>query len=132
MRLVIADDRPDIVRAVLRLLVTPEFDVMAIVKSGHAAVESILALKPDCAVLDISMPDFSGIEVARRVKAAGSNTKVVFLTIHEDPDFVDEAVAAGGLGYVVKSRMGLDLRNALRCALSGARFLSPSIKVNPA
>lgn len=132
MRLIIADDHHAIVEAALHLLVTPEFDVMAIVQTGHAAVESILMLKPDCAVLDISMPDFSGIEVAKRVKAAGSSAKVVFLTVHDDPDIVDEAVAAGGLGYVAKSRIGIDLKSALRCALADSPFISPSIKINPA
>ena len=129
MRLIIADDQAAIVE-VTRCLLAVDFDVIATVDSGVGAFVAITRLQPDCAVLDISMPDVNGIEVAKRLKAAGSTAKIVFLTVHEDPDFVDEAVAAGGLGYVVKSRIGVDLKTALCCAIAGDLFVSPSIKMN--
>jgi DNA-binding NarL/FixJ family response regulator len=128
IRLVIADDHIAILEAVNRLLAS-DFDIIATANGGFNALEAITTLHPDCAVLDISMHDFSGIEVAKRLKAAGSGAKVVFLTVHEDPDFVDEALAVGATGYVVKSRMASDLRPALKRALAGGLFISPSIKM---
>ncbi len=126
MRLVIADDNAAILETVTRLL-APDFDIIATADTGSTALEAITRLRPDCAVLDISMNDFSGIEVAKRLKASGSNSKIVFLTVHEDSDFVEEAVAVGAIGYVVKSRLASDLQPALKCALAGDLFISPSI-----
>jgi DNA-binding NarL/FixJ family response regulator len=127
MRLVIADDHAAILEAVTRLL-APDFDIIATADTGSTALEAITRLHPDCAVLDISMHEFSGIEVAKRLKAGGSNVKIVFLTVHEDSDFVEEAVAVGAIGYVVKSRLASDLLPALKRALTGDVFISPSIK----
>jgi DNA-binding NarL/FixJ family response regulator len=129
MRLVIADDHAAILETVTRLL-APDFDIIATADTGRTALEAIIKLDPDCAVLDISMHDFSGIEVAKRLKAGGSDTKVIFLTVHEDSDFVEEAVAVGAIGYVVKSRLASDLLPALKSALTGDLFISPSIKMN--
>lgn len=78
-------------------------------------------------VLDISMPVLNGIEAARQLKAAGAWAKVVFLTVHRDLDYVLAALAAGAQGYVVKSRPASDLLLALREALAGRSFVSPSI-----
>ena len=129
MRLVIADDHAAILETVTRLL-APDFDIIATADTGRTALEAIIKLDPDCAVLDISMHDFSGIEVAKHLKAGGSNAKVIFLTVHEDQDFVEEAIAVGAIGYVVKSRLASDLLPALKRALTGDLFISPSIKTN--
>jgi len=73
------------------------------------------------------MPVVNGIEAARQLTASGARAKIVFLTVHADEDYVREAQAAGGLGYVVKSRLASDLAPALRAALAGRAFVSPSI-----
>jgi DNA-binding NarL/FixJ family response regulator len=78
-------------------------------------------------VLDISMPVLSGIEAARRLKAAGSPARIVFLTMHADPDYVRAALETGALGYVIKSRLATDLLPCIREALAGRPFVSPSI-----
>ena len=83
-------------------------------------------MKPDVCVLDISMPKMSGIEAAIQLRKRGSAVKVVFLTVHEDPDFVGAALATDALGYVVKSRMASDLSSAIREALAERLFVSPS------
>jgi len=129
MRLVIADDHAALLETVTRLL-APDFDIIATADTGRAALEAIIKLDPDCAVLDISMHDFSGIEVAKHLKAGGSDAKVIFLTVHEDQDFVEEAITVGAIGYVVKSRLASDLLPALKRALTGDLFISPSIKMN--
>jgi DNA-binding NarL/FixJ family response regulator len=81
-------------------------------------------LKPDIVVLDITMPGMTGIEIARLLQP--SDAKVVFLTVHDDADYLRSALAVGGLGYVVKDRLATDLVPALRKALAGRQFISPS------
>ena len=129
MRLIIVEDHPEMVSTVTQLL-RPDYDIVATADKGCKALEAITVLEPDCVVLDISMPDLSGIEVAQRLKAIHSQAKIVFLTVHEDPDFVQEALAAGANGYVVKSQLTSDLPAALRRALAGDLFISPSINMN--
>ena len=94
------------------------------VSDGRAALEATLKLEPDLVVLDISMPAMSGIEVAQELKRQGNNAKIVFLTVHEDPDILKTCRAAGGLGYVVKLLMDTDLIPAINEALAGHVFTS--------
>ena len=75
----------------------------------------------------MTMPVMNGIEAARHLHAAGSPVKVVFLSVHDDPDYVRAALAAGALGYVVKCRMASDLLPALREVSAGRSFVSPGI-----
>jgi CHASE2 domain-containing sensor protein len=81
-------------------------------------------LNPDIAVLDISMPGLTGIEAARQLVKL--DVKVVFLTVHDDPDYLRSALATGAIGYVMKDRLATDLVPALREALAGRQFVSPS------
>jgi DNA-binding NarL/FixJ family response regulator len=124
----LADDHAEFRAATARLLGS-EYHVVAAVGDGQAVLDEAARLEPDVLVLDISMPALSGIDVARRQKAAGSSAKVVFLTVHEDPDSVRAAFAAGAQGYVVKCRLVSDLPLALREALAGRSFVSPSISL---
>ena len=71
------------------------------------------------------MPILSGIEAADKLKVSGCRSKIVFLTVHSDPDFVRACLATGALGYVAKSRMVSDLLSAIREALAGRIFISP-------
>ena len=128
MRLIIADDQILMLDVVKRLLAT-DYNVIASVDRGDSAFEAITRMEPDIAVLDVSMPDVSGIEVARRLQANGSTTKIVFLTVHEDPEFVREAIAAGAIGYVIKSCLASDLREALKRAAEGNLFISSCIRM---
>ncbi|MDP9133188.1 MAG: response regulator transcription factor, partial [Nitrospirota bacterium] len=102
-RVIIADDHPEMQEAVA-LLLKPDFDVLEVVTDGHTALQSVLISKPELLVLDISMPIFTGLDVARRLQAIHSGTKIIFLTVHEYPDIVQEALDAVGSAYVVKSR----------------------------
>jgi len=125
-RVLLADDHRDFLAATARLL-EPEFDVVDTVGDGQSLVENVPRHDPDLLVLDITMPVVNGIEAARQLTASGARAKIVFLTVHDDEDYVREAQAAGGLGYVVKSRLASDLAPALRAALAGREFVSPSI-----
>lgn len=97
------------------------------VGDGQAALDEATRFEPDVVVLDIAMPLLNGIEAARRLRAAGCTAKVVFLTVHQDSDYVRAALAAGGLGYVVKCRLASELLLAVREALAGRSFVSPCI-----
>ena len=101
-----------------------EYEIVAAVTSGAAALESAARLQPDAVVLDISMPGMTGLDVAEALKRSDSKAAIVFLTVHEDEEFVRAATAAGGLGYVVKSQLAVDLKRALAAALAGRRFKS--------
>ena len=125
-RVLLADDHESF-RALAAQLLEPEFEVVRTVGDGQVALDEVANLKPDLLVLDISMPVLNGIEAARQLQASGSKAKVVFLTVHKDPDFVRAALAAGALGYVVKCRLVSDLPHALREAGAGRSFVSPSI-----
>jgi DNA-binding NarL/FixJ family response regulator len=122
-RVVLADDLTPVLSTVATLL-AGSFEIVAMASDGTSALEAILKLDPDVAVLDISMPGMSGIEVARELRSRGIRARIVFLTVHEDPDILATCLAAGGLGYVVKLLMETDLIPAMQEALAGREFVS--------
>jgi DNA-binding NarL/FixJ family response regulator len=128
VRVLLADDHADFL-AIEAQLLEPEFEVIEKVGDGRASLEETARLKPDILVLDITMPVINGIEAAQQLRASGSAVKVVFLSVHEDADYVRAAVAAGALGYVVKCRIASDLLPALRAASAGRAFFSPGISL---
>jgi CheY-like chemotaxis protein len=125
-RILLADDHHPILERVLSVL-QPHFEVIGMVNNGRTLLSEAHRLQPDVIVLDIAMPLLTGIEAARELHKAGSQAKLVFLTIHQDPAFVRECFAEGGLGYVTKSRLVTDLIPAIHEALSDHTFVSPSI-----
>ena len=122
-RVLLADDHPVILSKVRRWLLT-EFEVVGTVEDGQALLSAAAELKPDVVILDITMPGINGIEAAKQLRQAGSPTKIIFLSIHSDPDFQSEALATGALGYVLKSRFSLDLIPAIHEALADRTFVS--------
>jgi DNA-binding NarL/FixJ family response regulator len=122
-RVLLADDLPPLLTAVIALL-GGSFDIVGIFSDGQSALNAILELKPDVAVLDISMPGKNGLEVARELKNHASMTKIVFLTVHEDSDIIAASLSAGALGYVFKALMDSDLIPAINEALAGRVFVS--------
>lgn len=126
IRVLVADDHQEILDRVAALL-SADFTVVAAVNAGDAAVRSAQHLRPDVLVLDISMPGLNGFEAASRVKDAGSTAAVIFLSVHDEPEFLEAAWKSGALGYVRKSDLGSDLIPAIRSALDGRRFVSASI-----
>jgi DNA-binding NarL/FixJ family response regulator len=125
-RILLADDHKDFLATAARHL-EPHFDVVQTVGDAQALLDQAVRLEPDVVVLDISMPVLNGIEAARKLKAAGSTARIVFLTMHTDPDYVRAALGTGALGYVVKSRLASDLVVSIREALAGRSYVSPSI-----
>ena len=127
-RLLVADDHPLMLERVKRFL-QATFDVVGVASNGVEMVNEAMRLKPDIIVADISMPELDGIEAAHRLREMGATAAIVFLTIHESSEFVEACRAVGGLGYVFKSRMKKDLIPAINAALSGQRFVSPTVHI---
>jgi DNA-binding NarL/FixJ family response regulator len=125
----LADDNPNIVEAVSRML-TPEFDVVGAVSDGMSLITEAGRLSPDVMIVDICMPGLSGIEAARELKKQHITGSIIFLTVYEDPTFVQEIRALGAMGYVLKSSADRDLVPAIREALQGRFYQSPSLLQN--
>jgi DNA-binding NarL/FixJ family response regulator len=126
IRLILADDHPDLLLAVTQILES-QFEIVATACDGLALMEAAARLKPDALIMDISMPNLSGLEAARKLKEDGCTSKIVFLTIHTDPDIVHASLETGAYGYVIKPRIATDLVPAIRDALAGIIFVSPSV-----
>lgn len=126
VRVLLADDSPSMLQAARHIL-EPEFQVVGTVDDGEAVLEATKSLNPDVLILDISMGVMNGLEAARLLRRIGSTAKIVFLTVHNDQDFVEEAFSAGAVGYVIKPRLGTDLPVAVREALMGHTFVSPDL-----
>lgn len=126
IRVLLADDYSPLLESVFRLL-EPGFEIVGEAQDGQALVEAALKLKPDVIVTDISMRILNGIEAAKRLREAGSTSKIVFLTVISDRGFIPTCLAAGAFGYVVKSRLGSDLEPAIREAVAGRIFISPTL-----
>ena len=126
--LLLADDNSAVLDHVGKMLKKENtYKVIASTTDGNTVVREYLRLKPDVIVLDISMGELSGIDIARQLRDSGCDAKIVFLTVHEDRDYVNAAIGAGGSAYVMKSRLNLDLHRAIKAALANKLFVSASL-----
>jgi DNA-binding NarL/FixJ family response regulator len=128
IKIVIADDHP-LVRDGLRRAIeaTANFKVVAEAGDGQTALDRILALQPDVAVLDIDMPAMSGFDVARALREQGVTTAIIFLTIHREEDFFNEALDLGAQGYVLKDSAASDIVTGIKAVAAGEHFTSPAM-----
>jgi DNA-binding NarL/FixJ family response regulator len=125
-RVLLADDHEAILERV-RMVLGEEFDIVGAVKNGRDAVLEVRRLDPDVLVIDISMPVLDGLQAVSQLQALNCRTKVVFLTIHEDKDFVAAAFCAGASGYVTKAHLTTDLVPAIGAVSQGLTYVSESI-----
>ena len=128
IRILLADDHT-VMRRGLRLLLEsqPEFSVVAEAADGRQAVEQADATHPDVAVVDIAMPNLSGIEAAQRMSAAIPNIAIVILSMHSDEGYVLRALKAGARGYLLKDSAEGDLIEAIKVVHQGRTFFSSEI-----
>jgi DNA-binding NarL/FixJ family response regulator len=124
---VLADDHAELLDGLRRLL-EPQFEVVGTAQDGQAVISVAKDLKPDVLVLDISMPRVSGIEAARRLRQQDPAAKIVFLTMHQDPALVEQALDAGASGYVLKVAARTELVIALNEVLAGRSFVSSRLR----
>ena len=130
-RVLLADDHPAMLALTANAL-AGECLVVGRVIDGFELLAEAERLDPDVIVVDITMPRLDGIEAARQLRSSPRPARLVFLTVHEDPDYARAALDAGGLGYVVKSRLASDLLPAIRAALADRSFISPTVPLDEA
>ena len=128
IRILLADDHT-VMRRGLRLLLEsqPEFSVVAEASDGRQAVQQAEATQPDVAVVDIAMPNLSGIEAAQRIAADLPQTAIVILSMHSDEGYVLRALKVGAKGYLLKDSAEGDLIEAIKAVHQGKTFFSPEI-----
>ena len=124
-RVVLAEDHARITEQ-LRELLEPEFDVVATVADGLALLRVVDHVHPDVVVTDIVMPGLDGIAATAALLARRPDTRVVLVTVHDDPELAERGYAAGALAFVSKNRAGDDLVPAVRAAMRGERYVSTS------
>jgi DNA-binding NarL/FixJ family response regulator len=127
VRILLADDHPHFPEVEERLL-EPEFEVIGKVGNGQALFEEAMRLKPDVIVTDISMPILDGIEAVHRLRESGCKSRIVFLSVHTDSEFVRKCLSAGAYGYVSKSRIVSELIPAIREALLDNFYVSRDLQ----
>ncbi len=108
----------------MTVLLSFSYEIVGAVSNGQELVTEAIRLNPDVIVLDITMPVMDGIEAARKLREIGLSSKLVFLTIHDEDEFVRACLAEGGQGYVLKAHMKTHLVQAIEAALMGCTFVS--------
>lgn len=127
-KVVIADDHIIFRQGLLKLLQSAE-DISIVGESGDGVevLNIILKERPDLAILDITMPGLSGFDIVEELQSRGIKTKVIFLTMHNDPLTAQKAVLSSASGYILKDNAFEDLLYAIRAVVTGGKFISPSI-----
>jgi DNA-binding NarL/FixJ family response regulator len=123
-RVVIVDDHTLLTEAFRRLL-EPECDVVATYDDPRAFLLAVGGLRADVAVLDISMPTLNGLDAARELRRLAPATRIVFLTMNEDPDVAAEAFRAGASGYLLKRSAASELLSAVREVMNQRYYITP-------
>jgi DNA-binding NarL/FixJ family response regulator len=128
LRILIADDHELVRRGIRALLrVQRGWRVVGEAADGSEAVIKATKLKPDLAILDISMPNLDGLEATRQIRGAAPNTQVIVLTMHESDEMVRRILEAGARGYVLKCDLATLLVKAVKDVSKGKRFLTPKV-----
>jgi DNA-binding NarL/FixJ family response regulator len=128
LTVVLADDHAIVREGIASLCATNGFRVVGQCSDGSAAIEMILAEKPDFAILDLHMPGATGIEAVRQLRAAGSTTKLVVLSINRDETLVMDALAAGADAYLLKDGPSRHLVDAVNFVRDGGVYVSPLLR----
>jgi DNA-binding NarL/FixJ family response regulator len=128
LRILIADDHPLVRRGMRAMLGTfPGFEIVGEASTGREAVERAAELQPDVILMDLQMPDGSGIEATRQITAVLPSTRVLVVTLFQDDDSVFLALRAGARGYVLKDADEDELVTAIRAVAAGAAMFSPAV-----
>ncbi len=128
MKLIIADDHPIFREGLLKSIAQDStFEIIAQTGDGLAALQLIEELKPDIAVLDISMPNLDGLEVVQRIKQGNIPTEFVILTMYKEEEYFDRAMDLGVKGYILKENAISDLLACLKAVARGHFYVSPLI-----
>jgi DNA-binding NarL/FixJ family response regulator len=125
-QVLVADDHPVVRHGVRSILAAqPDFDVLAEAADGAEAVRVAVELRPDLAILDVSMPRLTGLQAAGELARRAPDVRLLMLSMHDDEQYFFEALRAGASGYVLKSAVDRDLVDACRATMRGESFLYP-------
>lgn len=128
IRVLVADDHALVREGIRHVLDSePGFDVVAEARNGREAVEMALIHKPDVVVLDITMPEETGLKAAERLRDLLPAARVLLLSMHDQTEYVREGMRIGTHGYILKDSAGEELRAAIRAVHAGGTFFSPAV-----
>ena len=125
-RILLADDHTLMLDGFCNLL-KPKYAVVATVEDGRALVEAAIRLKPELIILDITMPLLNGIDAARQIRKHLPQVKLLFVTMHTGPTYLQAALEAGANGYAVKSSSRNEILDAVEKVLGGSRYITPGL-----
>lgn len=125
-RILLADDHLLTLEGI-RTVLEPHHEIVGIAEDGRALLEAALRLKPELIVLDITMPLLNGVDAAVQIKKSLPGTKLLFVTMHVNPAYLEAALDAGGTGYVLKSAARRELLAAVDTVLKGHIYITPSL-----
>src|SRR5436190_13810253 len=127
LTVLIADDHAIVREGIISLLKDHNFDVVGTVADGAALLEAAKRLQPDLIVTDISMPGMSGLEALAKLTAQNLPSKIILLTMHDDPELATRAVRAGASGFVLKEGAAEELTMAIDQVIRGRLYLTPAV-----
>jgi DNA-binding NarL/FixJ family response regulator len=125
-KVLLAEDHEAVAQSLIRFL-EDDFELVGAVRDGLALVDAAQRLRPDVILADIEMPGVGGLEALRRLRAGGTDVRMLFLTAHCDAQLAAEAMRAGAVGFVLKQAAGDELIHAIGEVLQGRVFMSPRI-----
>ncbi|MDX1410902.1 MAG: response regulator transcription factor [Nitrospirales bacterium] len=125
-RILLADDHTLVLEGLSKLL-EKDFELVGTVEDGRTLVNLAQELDPEVVILDISMPQLNGIDAARQIHKLLPNCKLVFLTMHTDPHYAQEAFQAGASGYLLKRSAASELTQAIQAVLKDQYYVTPAI-----
>ncbi|MEK7237110.1 MAG: response regulator transcription factor [Nitrospirota bacterium] len=125
-RVLLADDHTLVLDG-FRKLLEEQCEIVGVAEDGRTLLRKAQELQPDIVTLDISMPQLNGIDAARKLKKMLPLTKLIFVTMHADPAYVNEAFKAGASGYLLKRSAGSELLQAIQSAMEGQCYITPLV-----
>ena len=128
LSVVLAEDHST-VREGIKMLVNAQTDMRVVGEAGNgsAAIKTVREMHPDVVVMDVSMPEMNGLKATRKLKAEFPDVKILTLTRHSDDSFLEQLIAAGASGYVLKQSAPAELINAIRTVGDGNAYLDPTL-----
>jgi DNA-binding NarL/FixJ family response regulator len=129
-RVLMADDHTMVLEGI-RKLIESDCELLGSVGDGHALLRAVEEQRPDLILLDISMPLLNGIDACRQVVKSMPKVRIIFLTMHADVAYVEEAFRAGAVGYLLKRSAASELRDAIKIVMRGGRYVTRLIDWKP-
>ncbi len=125
-RIILADDHTLTLEGI-RAVIEPHHEIVGMVLDGRALVDAAIRLNPDLIILDITMPLLNGVDAAVQIRKSLPRVKLLFVTMHVNPAYLEAALNAGGNGYVLKSAAREELLEAIQSVMEGRIYVSPAL-----